>query len=100
MSATLDRFTDIAEHAIAITDIPKHLPGKRVAITTPWRWATKGCRGVVLETFHIGGRRYTTKQALEEFHAKINADNPPQESEADVARRANEACSALEKLGC
>lgn len=96
MSATLDRFTDV----IAINDIPKHVPGRRIALTTGWRWATHGCRGVKLATFHIGGRRYTTKQALEEFHAAINADQPESESDADVSRRANEACSALEKLGC
>lgn len=96
MSATLDRFTDV----IAITDIPSHVPGRRINASTGWRWATKGCRGVKLATFHIGGRRYTTLQLLEEFHAAINADNPPIESPADVARRADEACEALEKLGC
>ena len=38
-----------------------------VSSATIWRWAQRGVRGVRLETFAIGGRRYTTKEAFERF---------------------------------
>lgn len=41
--------------------------GKAVAFQTLFRWATKGCRGVVLESICIGGTRCTSKEALQRF---------------------------------
>ncbi|MCU0865722.1 MAG: DUF1580 domain-containing protein [Planctomycetes bacterium] len=40
---------------------------KAVAFQTLFRWATKGCRGVVLETICVGGTRCTSKEALQRF---------------------------------
>lgn len=40
---------------------------KAVAFQTLFRWATKGCRGVVLESICIGGTRCTSKEALQRF---------------------------------
>jgi hypothetical protein len=49
---------------------------------TMWRWALKGVDGVKLETFKIGGRRYTTAEALDRFVARLNgprsANEPPE----------------------
>lgn len=47
-----------------------------------WRWSTKGCGGVVLRTWLIGGRRMTTTEEVEEF-IRRRSDEPavqPQES--------------------
>jgi hypothetical protein len=44
--------------------------GRHPDLSTVWRWATRGCRGVVLETWLIGGRRVTTAEAVARF---INA---------------------------
>ncbi|MBX3427933.1 MAG: DUF1580 domain-containing protein [Pirellulales bacterium] len=41
--------------------------------STTWRWALRGCRGAKLETFLVGGTRYTTGPAFERFVAAINA---------------------------
>lgn len=41
--------------------------GKAVAFQTLFRWATKGCRGVVLASICIGGTRCTSKEALQRF---------------------------------
>ena len=66
---------------------------------TMWRWALKGVDGVKLETFKIGGRRYTTAEALDLFLARLNGPhsaNEPQvsslrERQKDVAsQRASE----------
>jgi hypothetical protein len=38
-----------------------------VATTTTWRWISRGVRSVRLESFSIGGRRWTTRQAFARF---------------------------------
>ena len=35
--------------------------------STVWRWSLKGVRGVKLETYSIGAKRYTTAEALIRF---------------------------------
>jgi len=60
--------------------------------TTLWRWRTRGVRGHKLETVNIGGRVYTSLDALNEFVAAINASGgctPPPVSkrrEAELRR--------------
>ena len=44
---------------------------KRVAFQTLHRWATKGCRGVVLQTLFVGGARCTSVEALQRFFAAV-----------------------------
>jgi hypothetical protein len=55
---------------------------EKVHTTTIRRWWQKGIRGIFLETFVIGGRRYTTEEALQRFHSRLNGhesdDDPPQ----------------------
>lgn len=41
--------------------------GKALSFQTLFRWATKGCSGVVLESICIGGTRCTSKEALHRF---------------------------------
>jgi hypothetical protein len=66
---------------------------------TLWRWAFRGVDGVKLQSFKIGGRRYTTAEALDRFVACLNgpraANEPPvsslREQQKDLAsRRASE----------
>ncbi len=38
-----------------------------VSISTAWRWALHGTRGVWLETYSVGARRYTTREAFSRF---------------------------------
>ncbi len=45
------------------------------------RWARFGVRGVRLESILVGGRRLTSKQALDRFINRLNAaDEPPSEA--------------------
>jgi len=70
------------ERPISLKDACKYLgevTGKRPALTTVWRWCSKGCRGVRLESVCIGGRRYVTIPAIERF---INGSNRPAEPPA------------------
>lgn len=59
--------------------------------STAWRWHRKGIRGVRLETVVVGGRRYTSKAALDRFVAAVTsaADSRPigrRERDVDVQR--------------
>lgn len=43
------------------------MSGKRPSSATVWRWATKGVRGVRLESLRVGGTLYTTQTWVHEF---------------------------------
>ncbi|BBO35558.1 DUF1580 domain-containing protein [Lacipirellula parvula] len=47
-----------------------------VNVSTVWRWTLRGVRGVTLESFAVGGRRFTTLQAFERFVEKSTAASP------------------------
>jgi hypothetical protein len=49
--------------------------------STMHRWAHRGIRGVRLATILVGGRRYTTREAIEEFIAALSK----QEDAGDAA---------------
>jgi hypothetical protein len=44
-----------------------------VAVSTIWRWTLRGCRGVKLESFSIGAKRFTTAEAFGRFVAATTA---------------------------
>jgi hypothetical protein len=55
------------------------IPGKP-HVSTLIRWAMRGVRGIRLETVIVGGRRFTSVQAIERFLARLNephAVQPP-----------------------
>jgi len=52
--------------AISLSKAAEICPGKP-NITTLWRWCRHGCRGVRLDSFVRGGRRFTTAEALARF---------------------------------
>jgi hypothetical protein len=62
---------DLVPFAVGI----RSLPG-RPHISTGYRFITKGSRGILLETILVGGRRYTSRQALRRFVTAVtNAAN-------------------------
>jgi hypothetical protein len=44
-----------------------------VNASTVWRWSLRGCRGVKLESFSIGAKRFTTAEAFARFVAATTA---------------------------
>jgi hypothetical protein len=76
------------ESLIPISDVPKHSP-IRVHLSTCHRWHTRGVREHKLETVLIGGRRYTSLQALARFWAAISGA----QNAALVARSSNDSVS-------
>ena len=69
------------EQLLTLTEATKILPrhnGKRVAISTLWRWCREGLRGVHLDYVRIGRRISTSREALNRFfNALAEADESP-----------------------
>lgn len=63
------------------------------------RWATRGTRGVKLQTWLSGGRRVTTTAAIEQFLLELNRANDAAGCPDDIARRSIDAGRALEAIG-
>jgi hypothetical protein len=61
-----------------------------VNISTVWRWCQRGCRGHRLESFSLGGKKFTTQPAFERWLARVN--NQPISSGPSVSQ--NEAMLA------
>jgi hypothetical protein len=57
----------------AAVHIGKSTNGKKPHISTLYRWCTKGCKGVKLDSTAIGGKRYVTVSAIERFIEASNA---------------------------
>ena len=46
-------------------------------VSTLYRWATAGCRGVVLESIQVGGTRCTSREALQRFFERLSQPARP-----------------------
>jgi hypothetical protein len=76
--------------------LPQLAREQGVSPVSTWRWALRGVAGIVLPTFCIGHKRFTTRAAFEEWVAQVTAARngeavgrlPAQrESEIDRAER-------------
>ena len=47
--------------------------GSRPSYSTFWRWWNRGIRGVRLETVLVGGKRFTTAEAMQRFADALSA---------------------------
>jgi len=43
------------------------ITGQKPHVSTIWRWCLKGCKGVRLESVCIGGKRFVTAAAIDDF---------------------------------
>ena len=65
----------LSEPRISINALAKRV---NVHPSAVYRWRSCGCQGHRLETFLVGGRRYTTLPAFDRWVAKLNgADGTP-----------------------
>ncbi len=82
-SQAIEELTNVidinVERLIPLRDVPNRLPrrpsGKRVHWGTCYRWASRGLRGVHLESVTIGGVTYTSTEALQRFAEKLTSAN-------------------------
>jgi hypothetical protein len=82
--------------------IPGRASGRRVSVTTLWRWCIRGVHGVRLRSVLVGGHRCTTRTWLQEFiEAITSAAEPPERTSPQVRtprQRQSAADRAAEEL--
>lgn len=61
--------SEIFENPISLTEAAKLA---KVTYQTTCRWSSVGCRGVILDTCLIGGRRKTSLAAIQRFLDRLN----------------------------
>ena len=67
---------------LSLTDAVFLVTGRRPNLSTSWRWSTKGCRGIRLETVIVGGKRLTTLEMVRAFiRATTDARNATYETQ-------------------
>lgn len=54
----------LSEQRLSLTALARQ---ENVNTCTVWRWAKRGAKGVVLETFSVGAKRFTTAEAFRRF---------------------------------
>ena len=70
-----------SEDLLSYPQASRECPG-RPHVSTIFRWARRGVRGIRLETVLCGGRRFTSRQALKRFHERVTAAADGRKAEA------------------
>jgi len=90
----------LEEDRISLTELARR---EGVNICTVWRWAQRGVKGIKLETFCVGGRRYTTQEAFARFversTAAANETSASSTSNHDTDRHERLVEKQLEEAG-
>jgi hypothetical protein len=75
------------ETLLTLAEAARSLPG-RVHVSSLWRWARRGIKGVKLESIAIGGRRFTSIESLQRFADQLSEiDSKHQSSLTDAGVR-------------
>ncbi len=61
----------LEERRVSLTVLARELD---VSLSTAWRWTLRGIKGHRLESFSLGGRKFTTREAFERFVARTNGE--------------------------
>ncbi len=85
-----------SENLVTINEATKTLPS-RPHIATGWRWVYRGCKGIKLETVCIGGRRYTSEEALQRFIERTTAAANGETIPTRTAKQREKAIAAAER---
>jgi hypothetical protein len=79
----------VVEPAIPLTQatalVPRRRRGRKASVSTLHRWATRGLRGVVLETLQVGGTKCTSRAALQRFFNALSKTANDVSTESKVA---------------
>ncbi len=65
--------------------------------STVWRWSLRGVRGVELETFSVGARRFTTSEAFARFVEGTTAAAKGEKSQVRTNRQRDAAIAQAER---
>lgn len=87
------------ERLLSLSEAAKALP-HRPSVSTIWRWCRRGLRGSRLEYVRLGGRVFTSEEALRRFGAAMAASdhgNKPQNGPGKRRRTRAEIAAAVEE---
>lgn len=89
------------EELLTIPQAAKEVPPVGISIACAWRWALHGTRGRRLDSVVIGGRRYTSKQAIERFlnHSHSTESTTPSSNSASREKAIAKAEAELSAMG-
>lgn len=77
-----------SETVISLAEAAQSLPG-RPSITTLWRWYARGVKGIKLETAMVGGKRFTSREAVQRFSDALTGGTAqPQKARSSKQRQA------------
>ena len=86
--------------AVRCLPLPRRRKGARPHVSTLYRWAQRGCRGVRLETIRCGGTLCTSVEALQRFFDRLSGVNHNVGTQAAPMTQAVErAQSQLDEAG-
>lgn len=80
------------ENLVCFQEAPKYIPG-HPSLCAIHRWKLTGVRGAKLETLLVGGKRFTSIEAISRLIAAQNRDESPAPALA-VSQRRRQAESA------
>jgi len=91
----------LTETIFPVSEGPKHIPG-RPSKASCWRWVLQGVGGVKLESALIGGKRFTSHEAIQRFvdrrTAATDHNAPPsmtsRQRDCEIDRAEREASEA------
>jgi hypothetical protein len=99
----------ILSEYLKLPDAVERVTGHRPHLSTPWRWATRGCKGVRLETVCVGVKRLTTVEWVQSFIQALteqrNAEQltppvlPPRQQERNAEKSAKKLAERLKGQG-
>ncbi len=82
--------------------LPKRRRGRKPHVATLHRWASRGLRGIKLETIQIGGTLCTSPKAMQEFFERLTKgelDDPESRPTQGRERHIAEAEDLLDDAG-
>ncbi len=89
------------EELLTLVEAARRVP-HRPHIATLHRWVARGVRNVRLEAVRIGGRTYTSTEALQRFVDRLSASRAvtaQPECSSDSNQRAEKAEEQLKQIG-
>jgi hypothetical protein len=95
IDVTKERIITLGEAAAML---PARRGGRKVHVSTLFRWAQKGCRGVRLEVVRIGSALHTSREAMARFCHRLTEAHPiPAPAEVATPASRREAHANAEK---
>ena len=70
-----------------------------VSLPTVWRWSQRGIRGFVLESFNLGAKKFTTREAFQRWVSLTNGEPVQPRSSRQRAADQSRAKAALAAAG-